>query len=66
MQEELKPPRRVRVERRIYRNPAILATVVYIDNKEDKRKSPTLAGLRMGATGLEPVTPSLSSWCSPN
>ena len=20
----------------------------------------------MGATGLEPVTPSLSSWCSPN
>jgi len=21
---------------------------------------------RMGGTGLEPVTPSLSSWCSPN
>ena len=28
---------------------------------------PMHAGLRgMGATGLEPVTPSLSSWCSPN
>ena len=22
--------------------------------------------VRMGGTGLEPVTPSLSSWCSPN
>src|SRR5262249_4772930 len=25
-----------------------------------------LQGFRMGGTGLEPVTPSLSSWCSPN
>jgi hypothetical protein len=24
------------------------------------------AGFSMGGTGLEPVTPSLSSWCSPN
>ena len=33
------------------------------------RLSPTLIafpGYGMGATGLEPVTPSLSSWCSPN
>ena len=25
-----------------------------------------LQGFSMGGTGLEPVTPSLSSWCSPN
>jgi hypothetical protein len=24
------------------------------------------ARVKMGGTGLEPVTPSLSSWCSPN
>ena len=27
---------------------------------------PRRRGLSMGVTGLEPVTPSLSSWCSPN
>jgi hypothetical protein len=32
-----------------------------------KEERPARAGLsRMGGTGLEPVTPSLSSWCSPN
>jgi hypothetical protein len=25
-----------------------------------------LQAFSMGGTGLEPVTPSLSSWCSPN
>jgi hypothetical protein len=30
-------------------------------------KTPRLRGFReVGGTGLEPVTPSLSSWCSPN
>jgi hypothetical protein len=30
-------------------------------------KKPAFARLfEMGGTGLEPVTPSLSSWCSPN
>ena len=32
-----------------------------------KAKAPHEQGLQqMGGTGLEPVTPSLSSWCSPN
>jgi integrase len=30
------------------------------------RKGSTRLMVRMGGTGLEPVTPSLSSWCSPN
>ena len=31
------------------------------------KKNPARAGLsEVGGTGLEPVTPSLSSWCSPN
>ena len=30
------------------------------------KKAPFPAPSRMGGTGLEPVTPSLSSWCSPN
>ena len=29
-------------------------------------KTPANARVFMGGTGLEPVTPSLSSWCSPN
>jgi hypothetical protein len=29
-------------------------------------ESPKLQEIFMGGTGLEPVTPSLSSWCSPN
>ena len=34
-------------------------------HRENER--PAFAGLsRVGGTGLEPVTPSLSSWCSPN
>ncbi len=33
----------------------------------ESAEPPHLQGFRgMGATGLEPVTPSLSSWCSPN
>jgi hypothetical protein len=36
-------------------------TVVWFDNNALR-----FAGLFMGGTGLEPVTPSLSSWCSPN
>ena len=32
-----------------------------------KEKNPRIGGdSKMGGTGLEPVTPSLSSWCSPN
>ncbi len=33
-------------------------------DKPPEGLEPPLA--RMGGTGLEPVTPSLSSWCSPN
>ena len=37
------------------------------ETPQRKRKTPPERGLRMvGGTGLEPVTPSLSSWCSPN
>ena len=39
------------------------------DNRRAERlpKKPHLQGFSsMGGTGLEPVTPSLSSWCSPN
>jgi hypothetical protein len=31
-----------------------------------KEKAPIRGAFLMGGTGLEPVTPSLSSWCSPN
>ena len=31
-----------------------------------QQKSPVYRAFSMGGTGLEPVTPSLSSWCSPN
>jgi hypothetical protein len=30
------------------------------------RKPPIYGGFLMERTGLEPVTPSLQSWCSPN
>ena len=30
------------------------------------KKGPHMRAFEMGGTGLEPVTPSLSSWCSPN
>ena len=33
---------------------------------EEPRKGSAKPIQRMGGTGLEPVTPSLSSWCSPN
>jgi len=43
-------------------------SAVDVTSNPDKRKGPlaTVANgpLRVGATGLEPVTPSLSSWCS--
>jgi hypothetical protein len=32
----------------------------------NSNKKALVQGLLMGGTGLEPVTPSLSSWCSPN
>jgi hypothetical protein len=33
----------------------------------ERRKPPGYRGFsEVGGTGLEPVTPSLSSWCSPN
>jgi hypothetical protein len=39
----------------------------YLDAVLNTTKPPHLRGLLMvGGTGLEPVTPSLSSWCSPN
>jgi hypothetical protein len=34
------------------------------DKKKDSLTSPVSESPKMGATGLEPVTPSLSSWCS--
>ncbi len=34
--------------------------------KNQQVKTPANARVFMGGTGLEPVTPSLSSWCSPN
>ena len=34
--------------------------------EKKRERPPEEAWSRMGATGLEPVTPSLSSWCSPN
>ena len=50
-----------RYAQRLIRNHE-LASVLPLDDE-----SPAFAGLsEVGGTGLEPVTPSLSSWCSPN
>jgi len=48
-------------------NPVETAPEPLVAAMLDHEKTPPERGFReVGATGLEPVTPSLSSWCSPN
>jgi hypothetical protein len=44
----------------------IVARPMSADRCSPAQQKAPCAGLFMGGTGLEPVTPSLSSWCSPN
>ena len=37
-----------------------------ISDSRNHARERMVTGVGMGGTGLEPVTPSLSSWCSPN
>jgi len=50
----------------VLRGPSVVPSAQETDALNDERPANADLSPRVGVTGLEPVTPSLSSWCSPN
>jgi hypothetical protein len=59
------PQRATFAQKRCATEPSVAGSAITTTPLE--RENPRCAGAsQVGGTGLEPVTPSLSSWCSPN